>query len=75
MGERIWLRPSGQSWRYYLSIRTVSHDDEGNNIGLRDMEAQMRQAYANIKKVLAEYNATMDNVIDEILFVTDMDTA
>jgi enamine deaminase RidA (YjgF/YER057c/UK114 family) len=58
----------------YLSGQ-VSHDDEGNIIGLRDMEAQMRQAYANIKKVLAEYDATMDNVIDEILFVTDMDTA
>ena len=58
----------------YLSGQ-VSHDDEGNIMGLRDMEAQMRQAYANIKKVLAEYDATMDNVIDEILFVTDMDTA
>jgi len=25
--------------------------------------------------VLAEYGATMDNVVDEILFVTDMDIA
>jgi 2-iminobutanoate/2-iminopropanoate deaminase len=58
----------------YLSGQ-VSHDDEGKIVGLRDMEAQMRQAYANIKKVLAEYGATMDNVVDEILFVTDMDTA
>jgi 2-iminobutanoate/2-iminopropanoate deaminase len=39
------------------------------------MEVQMRRAYANIKKVLAEYNATMDNVVDEVLFVTDMDAA
>ena len=58
----------------YLSGQ-VSHDDEGKIVGLKDMEAQMRQAYANIKKVLAEYGATMDNVVDEILFVTDMDTA
>jgi len=63
VGDTIFL--SGQ----------VSHDDEGKIVGLRDMEAQMRQAYANIKKVLAEYGATMDNVVDEILFVTDMDTA
>jgi 2-iminobutanoate/2-iminopropanoate deaminase len=35
----------------------------------------MRQAYANIKKVLAQYGATMDNVVDEVLFVTDMDAA
>src|SRR5919106_6585089 len=53
----------------------VSHDDKGNIVGLGDMEVQMRQAYANIEKVLAEYKATMDNVVDEVLFVTDMDAA
>ncbi len=53
----------------------VSHDDKGNIIGLRDMEAQMRQAYANIENVLAQYGATMENIVDEILFVTDMDKA
>jgi 2-iminobutanoate/2-iminopropanoate deaminase len=58
----------------YLSGQ-VSHDDRGNIVGLRDMEAQMRQAYNNTQKVLAQYGATMDNVVDEVLFVTDMDTA
>ena len=58
----------------YLSGQ-VSHDDEGKIVGVGDMETQMRQAYANIKKVLAEYGATIDNVVDEILFVTDMDSA
>ena len=58
----------------YLSGQ-VSHDDRGNIVGLRDMEAQMRQAYANIQKVLGQYGATMDNVVEEVLFVTDMDTA
>ncbi len=58
----------------YLSGQ-VSHDDKGNIVGLRDMEAQMRQVYTNIQKVLAQYGATMDNVVDEVLFVTDMDTA
>jgi 2-iminobutanoate/2-iminopropanoate deaminase len=53
----------------------VSHDDKGNVVGLGDMEVQMRQAYANIEKVLAQYGATMDNIVDEVLFVTDMDTA
>jgi enamine deaminase RidA (YjgF/YER057c/UK114 family) len=53
----------------------VSHDEEGNIIGLKDMEAQMRQAYTNIQKILAQYGATMDNVVDEVLYVTDMDTA
>jgi 2-iminobutanoate/2-iminopropanoate deaminase len=58
----------------YLSGQ-VSHDDRGNIVGLRDMEAQMRQAYANIQKVLAQYGATIDNIVDEVLFVTDMDAA
>jgi len=38
----------------------VSHDDEGNILG---------------EGVLAQYGATIDNVVDEILFVTDMDAA
>ena len=53
----------------------VSHDDEGKIVGRGDMDAQMRQAYANIQKMLEKYGATMDNIIDEVLFVTDMNTA
>jgi 2-iminobutanoate/2-iminopropanoate deaminase len=53
----------------------VSHDDKGNIVGKGSMEAQMRQAYTNIQKVLVQYGATMDNIADEVLFVTDMDAA
>jgi 2-iminobutanoate/2-iminopropanoate deaminase len=53
----------------------VSHYDKGNIVGLGDMQLQMRQAYANIEKVLAQYGATMGNIVDEVLFVTDMDAA
>ena len=53
----------------------VSHDDKGKIVGRKDMEAQMRQAYNNIQKILEQYGATMDNVVEEILFVTDMETA
>ena len=63
VGETIYL--SGQ----------VSHDEEGNIVGISDMETQMRQTYANIQKVLSQYGATMDNIVDEVLFVTDMDSA
>lgn len=58
----------------YLSGQ-VSHDETGNIVGKGDMEAQMRQAYQNIKKLLVQYGATMENIVDEILFVTDMDAA
>ncbi len=53
----------------------VSHDDEGNVLGEGDMEVQMRAAYHNVEKVLAQYGASMENVVDEVLFVTDMDAA
>ena len=58
----------------YLSGQ-VSHDDEANLLGVGDMEVQMRAAYANIAKVLAQYEATIENVVDETLYVTDMDAA
>jgi 2-iminobutanoate/2-iminopropanoate deaminase len=53
----------------------VSHDDRGNIVGPGDMETQMNQAYINVQKVLTQYGATMDSIVDEILFVTDMDAA
>lgn len=53
----------------------VSHDETGKIVGRGDMEAQMRQAYTNIQKLLAQYGATMNNIVDETLFVTDMDAA
>lgn len=39
------------------------------------MEAQMRQAWANVEKLLAQYGATIDNVVDEVVFVTDIEAA
>ncbi|MCP3952228.1 MAG: RidA family protein, partial [Desulfobacterales bacterium] len=37
-----------------------------------DIIAQTKFAYANIRKVLAEFDATMDNIVDETWFVTDV---
>lgn len=58
----------------YLSGQ-ISHDEGGNIVGVGDMEAQMRQTYVNVQKVLEQYGATMDNIVDEVVFVTDIDTA
>lgn len=58
----------------YLSGQ-VSLDDQGNVVGIGDMETQVRQAYANVKKVLAQYDASIENVVDEVIFVTDMESA
>ena len=35
----------------------------------------MRQAWANVEKMLAQYGATIDNIVDEVLFVTDIEAA
>ena len=58
----------------YLSGQ-ISHDENGETVGIGDVEAQMRQCYANIAALLAQYGATMDNVVDETIFVIDMETA
>ena len=60
----------------------LSHDGQGNMVGaaplddsgkIRDrsnMEIQMRQTYANAKKILSEFGATLDDVVEEVLYVT-----
>jgi enamine deaminase RidA (YjgF/YER057c/UK114 family) len=72
--------------RFYVSGQ-LSHDDHGNMVGaaplddsgrIRDysnMEAQMRQTYANAKTLLNQFGATLDNVVEEVLYVRDMDAA
>ena len=59
VGEMIYL--AGQ----------VGTDENG--VAPQDLVAQMKNAYAHVQSVLAEYGATMDNVIDETWFVTDID--
>jgi enamine deaminase RidA (YjgF/YER057c/UK114 family) len=65
----------------------LSHDDQGNVVGAAplddsgkisdhsNMETQMRQTYVNAKKILSAFGATLDNVVEEVVYVTDMDKA
>lgn len=50
-------------------------DKEGKIIDHSNMEIQMRQTYANAEKVIAKHGGTMHDVVEEIVFVTDMDKA
>ncbi len=50
----------------------VGTDSEGNLAGEGDLAAQTRQAYANVSEVLSHFGATMDDVVDETWFVTDI---
>lgn len=65
----------------------LSHDKDGNFIAPAElgadgkptdystMEAQMRQTYQNAIAMLAEFGATLDDVVEENLFVLDVDAA
>ena len=65
----------------------LSHDADGNMIGaatldedgkptsFAGMEVQMRTTYDNAKKILAQFGATLDDVVEETLFVLDVDAA
>ena len=61
LGDTVWL--SGQ----------IGYDEHGNVAG--DMETQKRQAYANIQQLLAGYDMSMADVVDETLYVLDNDAA
>ena len=65
----------------------LSHDASGNLVGSAsldrsggtpdesNMELQMRTTYANAAKVLARFGAGLQHVVEEVLYVTDMDAA
>ena len=58
----------------YISGQTA-FSPEGRIEGEGDMDAQMRQAYSNIGALLSKYGATFQNVVEEVLYVTDVAAA
>ena len=65
----------------------LSHDEQGNLVApaplgpdgriasAANMEAQMRQTYANARELLRRLGATMADVVEETLYVLDVDAA
>lgn len=65
----------------------LSHDAGGNFIGApsseqtdaatarSNMDLQMRTTYTNAARVLAQFGAGLHHVVEEVLYVTDMDAA
>lgn len=47
----------------------------GRPADFSQMEEQIRQTYVNAKELLAEYGATLDDVVEETLFVLDVPSA
>lgn len=65
----------------------LSHDESGKMVapapidpagGVTDfsnMALQMETTYANARKLLETFGATLDNVVDEVIYVVDMEAA
>lgn len=60
-GNTVWI--SGQ----------LGHNEKGELA--EGMEEQMKQSYANVKELLSRFEMTMDNVVEEVIYVMDMATA
>jgi reactive intermediate/imine deaminase len=50
----------------------IAKDEHGNVVGLGDIQAQTRFVFENIKKILAEGGASIDDVVKAVIYVTDM---
>ena len=65
----------------------LSHGEDGNLVApapvgpdgriasATNMEAQMRQTYVNARKLLERFGATMADIVEETLYVLDVDAA
>jgi reactive intermediate/imine deaminase len=84
MPERIQLTPDwpwAKKFRIAQGVQIgntvyvsgqVAFEPQGNVVGGDDMAAQARQVFENVRAVLAEAEATMDDVIKITAFLTDM---
>ena len=50
----------------------IARGEDGELIGAGEMAAQLRAAYANIARALAAFDASLSNVVEEVLYVTDI---
>ncbi len=85
MAKRIEVNPDwpwAEKFGFHLGIRvgdtvyvsgSVAWDPEGRIVGGDDMLAQSRQAFANVKEILAAAGATMDDVVKITAYLTDID--
>jgi 2-iminobutanoate/2-iminopropanoate deaminase len=60
-GNTVWL--AGQ----------LGHDEKG--VLADGMEEQLKQTYRNAQKLLEGFDMSLDNVVEEVLYVLDMKTA
>ena len=53
----------------------IARGEDGALIGAGEMAAQLRAVYANIARALAPFGAGLSNVVEEVVYVTDIAAA
>ena len=71
-GDFLYLSGVGPRQRGSSEIPGVTLDGEGNVIE-HDIEAQCRSCFDNVKAILEDAGATWDDVVDVLVFLTDME--
>lgn len=56
-------------------VAPAAVDEAGKPRDFGTMAAQMQQTYRNAIELLAQFGATLDNVVEETLYVLDVDAA
>jgi 2-iminobutanoate/2-iminopropanoate deaminase len=73
--EDAWGFAEGVKVGDTIYVSGQSGYDDNFQIANGDTEAQMRQAYVGIARVLEAFGASLADVVDETLFVTDVNAA
>ena len=71
-GDFLYLSGVGPRQRGSSEIPGVTLDGEGNVIE-HDIEAQCRSCFDNVKAILEDAGATWNDVVDVLVFLTDME--
>ena len=81
--KKGYMDPSKAYWTYGTKVKPgttilflagcVPLDADGNLVGKGDIRAQVAQCLENIKAVLATEGASLKDVVNRRIFVTDMD--
>jgi enamine deaminase RidA (YjgF/YER057c/UK114 family) len=58
-----------------VMIAPAALDETGKPADFSTMAEQMRVTYANAAKILAKFGATLDHVVEETIYVLDVDEA
>lgn len=73
-GDTIYL--AGQLAHDGSELVAPAPVDENNKVtDFSNMEAQMRRAYVNAAELLRRFGASLDDVVEEVLYVLDVDAA